>query len=436
MNSIRRRLLVWLLSALILACALAGSVTYLRARDEVNELFDRQLRQVALSLRHGKVFLSPARTEGWLGGEAEDDLVVQVWTPARELAFTSRPDVPVPLASDRGFSTIGRGETRSRAFLLPERGRTIQVAQPLSARREISAGIALRLLAPSLVLIPILGVLMWMAVGRGLRPLNEVAKGLGRRTPSSMEPLSVQDLPTEIAPVVKALNHLFERLSRAMEAQRQFIADAAHELRTPLAAVDLQAQIVERSGTEREKTEALARLKGGILRANRLVQQLLTMARLDPGAAPYRPQRIDLTDLLRDIVAEWSPSAEEKRIDLGLAHADAAEVHEDADYLRVLVGNLIDNAVKYTPEGGRVDVGVYADGGDLRIVVEDDGPGIPEPDRAHVFERFHRSSEAAVPGSGLGLSIVKTIADRIGAAVSLVPGKEGKGVRATVSFRE
>jgi two-component system, OmpR family, sensor kinase len=432
MISIRRRLLVWLLSALFLACTLAGAITYIQARDEVDELFDRQLREVALSLRHEQVFLPAEIADGGPPAESEDDLVVQVWTPAGRLVFSSSPDIPVPLVFNDGFNTVPRGEAQYRTFVLTEHSRIIQVAQPLSTRREISATMALRLLAPSFVLIPLLGILIWMAVGKGLRPLDQIAEGLGRRNPNSMEPLSIGELPVEIAPLVKELNSLLRRLSEAIEAQRQFIADAAHELRTPLAAVDLQSQIVERSETDQEKKEAIAKLRGGILRANRLVEQLLTMARLEPGAARYRPTRLNLAVLVREIVAEWSPLAEKKGIDLGLVRADAAEVEGDAEYLRVLAGNLIDNAVKYTPEGGRVDVALWADGTDTWFVVEDDGPGIPEQDRARVFDRFHRSAEAGAPGSGLGLSIVKTIADRIGAAVSILPGEKGKGVRAVV----
>ncbi len=433
MISIRRRLLVWLLSVLLFACALVGAMTYFEARDEVNELSDRQLRQVALSLRHQEVFL-PAASGGGLGGEEEDDLVVQVWDRAGTLVYASRPGIPLPRDIRPGLRTVSGKEGRFRLFVLTEPVRTIQVAQPLSARREISAGIAFRLLAPSLALIPVLGILIWIAVGRGLRPLAQVASAIEQRSPSAMEPLPERDLPGEIVPLVKELNDLLARLSHAMEAQRRFIADAAHELRTPLSAVDLQSQIVERSETEGEKAEAFARLKGGICRANRLVQQLLTMARLEPGAAPYRPVRIDLADLLRNMVAEWSPAAAEKGIDLGLTRADPAEIEGDEEYLRVLVGNLIDNAIRYTPEGGRVDVGMKGDETGVRIVVEDNGPGIPGPERARVFERFHRCEGTVVPGSGLGLSIVKTVAERTGGRVSLEAGRDGKGLRATVRF--
>jgi two-component system OmpR family sensor kinase len=432
-NSIRRRLLVWLLSALLLASALTGAMTYLQAKEEVSELFDRQLRQVALSLRHQEIVLPAASVNG-LGGEEEDDLVVQVWNRSRVLAYTSRPEVPLPLSSQREFSTVSCGGARWRLFVLSGPERTIQVAQPLGVRKEISAGIALGLLAPALALIPVLGVLIWIAVGRGLRPLAQVAAGLGRRTPSSMEPFPERDLPGEVAPLVGELNGLLKRLSQAMEAQRRFIADAAHALRTPLAAVDLQSQVVERSCTEGEKAEAIARLRGGVLRANRLVQQLLTMARLEPGAAPYQPTRVDLAELLREVVAEWSPVAGEKGIDLGLAHADPAEIEGDAEYLKVMVGNLIDNAVKHTPEGGRVDVCLFADKTDVRIVVEDDGPGIPEPERERVFERFHRGAGTGPAGSGLGLAIVKTIAERTGGRVWLDAGRSGKGLKVNVRF--
>ncbi|MCL5965900.1 MAG: ATP-binding protein [Deltaproteobacteria bacterium] len=433
MTSIRRRLLVWLLSASLMACALAGAFTYYEAREEVDELFDRQLRQVALSLRHQEVFL-PAASGGGPGSEEEDDVVVQVWNREGVLAYASRPGVLPPRSSRSGFGTVSRDGDRWRLFVLTEPARTIQVAQPLSARREISAGIAMSLLAPSLALIPALGILIWIAVGRGLRPLAAVAAGVGRRNPSAMEPLPERNLPKEIAPLVRELNDLLERLSQAMEAQHRFVADAAHELRTPLAAVDLQLQIVERSVTAEEKAAAMARLKGGIHRASRLVQQLLTMARLEPEATPHRLTRLDLADLVRTSVAEWSPAAQEKGIDLGLAHADPARIDADAEQLQILLGNLIDNAIRYTPEGGRVDVGLLGDETGARIVVEDNGPGIPEREMTRVFDRFYRCAGTGAPGSGLGLAIVRKIAERLGGRVTLEAGHGGRGLRATVRF--
>lgn len=433
MTSIRRRLLLWLLSALLLSCALAGAATYYEAREEVSELSDRQLREMAFSLSHQDVFL-PVASENGSMGEEEDDLVVQVWDRTGTLAYSSLPDVHLPRYSRPGFSTVSLGEARWRFFVLAEHARTIQVAQPLSVREENSAGIAFRLLAPSLALIPVMGILIWIAVGRGLLPLSAIADGVGRRTPSAMDPLPEENLPVEIAPLVRELNDLLARLSKAMEAQRRFIADAAHELRTPLAAVDLQSQIVERSDTEEEKAEAFTRLRAGIGRASRLVQQLLTMARVEPEAVSFLPVRIDLEDLVRGAVAEWFPAAQVKGIDLGLARADHASIEADAEYLRIMVGNLIDNAIRYTPEGGRVDVSLQREETVVKIVVEDDGPGIPEPERALMFERFYRRAGTRVPGSGLGLSIVKTIADRFGATVILDTGRGGRGLKATVRF--
>jgi two-component system OmpR family sensor kinase len=432
-TSIRRRLLFWLLSALFLACALAGAVTYYRAKEEVNELADRHLREMAFSLGHQDVFLPAVSKDGPVG-EEEDDLVVQVWNRTGTLAYTSRPDVAFPYDSNAGFSTISRGGERWRLFVLSEPARTIQVAQPLGVRREISAGIALRILTPSLALIPVLGILIWIAVGRGLQPLSAITEEVGRRTPSAMDPLPEENLPKEIAPLVRELNDLLERLVKAMESQRRFIADAAHELRTPLAAVDLQSQIVERSDTEEGKAEAFTRLKAGIHRASRLVQQLLTMARVEPDATILRPVWVDLEDLVCRTVAEWAPAAQGKRIDLGVTHADPAAVNADPELLRILLGNLIDNAVRYTPEGGRIDVALRKDETCVRIVVEDDGPGIPESERVLVFERFYRCPGTGIPGSGLGLPIVKTIAERLGGGVTLDAGREGRGLRATLRF--
>jgi two-component system OmpR family sensor kinase len=247
--------------------------------------------------------------------------------------------------------------------------------------------------------------------------------------------LSESGLPREVQPLVGALNGLLGRLSQALAAQRSFIADAAHELRTPLTAVHLQAQLAERATDEAGRRAALADLKDGLERATRLVEQLLTLAREEPGVADRPPATVDLPALAREVVADLAPLAADKRIDLGLSADSPVQVRGDADALATLLSNLVDNALRYTPEAGRVDVGVASDGGRAVLSVRDSGPGIPEADRERVFDRFVRGSvTGAVRGSGLGLSIVKRIAERHGADIAVGPGLEGAGVGISVRF--
>jgi two-component system OmpR family sensor kinase len=311
----------------------------------------------------------------------------------------------------------------------------VQVAQPMSARRELATSMALRTVVPLLLALPVLALLIWLTIARGLAPLDRVAAAVGRRSSALLEPLSESGLPREVQPLVGALNGLLGRLSQALAAQRSFIADAAHELRTPLTAVHLQAQLAERATDEAGRRAALADLKDGLERATRLVEQLLTLAREEPGVADRPPATVDLPALAREVVADLAPLAADKRIDLGLSADSPVQVRGDADALATLLSNLVDNALRYTPEAGRVDVGVASDGGRAVLSVRDSGPGIPEADRERVFDRFVRGSvTGAVRGSGLGLSIVKRIAERHGADIAVGPGLEGAGVGISVRF--
>jgi two-component system OmpR family sensor kinase len=273
-------------------------------------------------------------------------------------------------------------------------------------------------------------------VTRGLRPLETVASAVKARTPSSLEPLPEERLPEEIRPVVTALNDLLPRLARALEMQRAFIADAAHELRTPLTAVRLQLQLAERAQDERERAAALASLRDGLDRTTHLVEQLLTLAREEPGGAAVRERGdVDLAALAAEVVSSLSPFAESKSIDLGLARSEAGLVlRGEGEALRALLSNLVDNALRYTPRGGRVDVSAFRVPEGLVIEVHDTGPGIPPEERTRVFDRFYRRAGADLPGSGLGLAIVKSVAERHGATVTLDDGPDGHGLIARVVF--
>ncbi len=432
MRSIRRRLLFWLLSGLALAVVAAGARIYTQTLDEANELFDYHLKQMAASLPNDSFGPLPPSRPG--GPESEQGLVIQIWDRNGLQLYFSRPASKLPQRAELGFSTVETPDGKWRVYSALEQNNVVQVAQPMSTRENLAAGMALRALLPLLLLLPALGLLIWLTVGRGLRPLDQMAAALGRRTPDSLDALPQGGVPVEVRPLVHALNELLARLARALESQKAFVADAAHELRTPLTAVDLQIQLAERAATDEERRAAFAQLRQGQSRAARVVQQLLTLARHEPGVAPLAHAAVDLAQLARLGVSEQTPFAVAKNIDLGISHAEKVDIVGDFEALRVMLGNLIDNALRYTPPGGTVDVAVRVDRGTPVLEVSDTGPGIPEEERQRVFDRFYRGTGSRTSGSGLGLAIVKNIADRHHAGILLENREPGPGLRVRVSF--
>jgi two-component system OmpR family sensor kinase len=434
-RSIRRELLVWLLLGIALAVAAAAVGTYLRARVEANELFDYQLKEMAASLTDAPFAAVPAGA-GSIGA-GSDAMVVQIWDRNGVQLFLSQPRRVLPQNAQLGFSTVATESGQWRLFSALAAGQVVQIAQPMSARRELAASMALRTIMPLLAVLPFLALLIWFTIARGLRPLDQVAVAVARRSPALLTPLPDSDLPREVQPLVGALNGLLSRLRHTLDAQRAFVADAAHELRTPLTAVHLQAQLAERATTDGERAAALAELKAGLERATRLVEQLLTLAREEPGVSGSQATTVNLAALAREVIADLAPLAGAKGIDLGLSSASASTVSGDADALRTLISNLVDNAIRYTPAGGKVDVALGNDGGGVALTVRDNGPGIAAEDRERVFDRFYRGSGAGgIRGSGLGLAIVKRIAERHFADLTLAPGIDGNGLGVTVRFTQ
>jgi two-component system OmpR family sensor kinase len=431
-RSIRRELLIWLLAGLLLALAVAAVGTYLRAREEANELFDYQLKEMAASLV-GAPFVAAPNLAG--GANGNGALVVQIWDRNGVQLYLSQPHRELPQYAQLGFTTIRTDEGAWRVFSTFDGSQVVQVAQPMSARRELAASMALRTILPLLAALPVLALLIWFIIARGLQPLDRVAAAVARRSSTLLEPVSERGLPSEVQPLVHALNGLLDRLGHALDAQRSFIADAAHELRTPLTAVHLQAQLAERASTEDERRRALADLKAGLERATRLSEQLLTLAREEPGVIERAPVSVDLAELAREAIGELAPLAEAKSIDLGLNASGTANLMGDPAALRALVSNLVDNALRYTPSGGRVDVSIDIEPeGAIVLSVRDTGPGIAMPERERVFDRFYRGQTVGAPGSGLGLAIVRSVADRHGAKVELGEGIEGAGLGVRVRF--
>ena len=431
MTSIRRQLLVGLLAVVVIVGLVAAWGVYQRAYDELSELLDYQLRQMALSLRDQSFVPFASEPSGF---NENFDFAIQVWSEDGIRLYFSRPQSGLPNRARLGYETVETSDGDWRVFTIQQRGQTLQVAQPMAIRKRLAAAAALRTLAPFLLLLPVLGLLIWFIVGRGLRPLVSVAGAVKVRTPAALHPLPDSRLPEEIQPLVTALNDLLSRLEGALGAQRQFVADAAHELRTPLTALRLQVQLAERAQAPLDRAAAFDKLKQGLERTTHLVEQLLTLARQEPEAAREPLAPVELGGVVLEVVAALEPLATAKSVDLGVTQNEAGTIHAAREGVRSLLMNLVDNAVRYTPPGGRVDVAAYREGDSPVLSVIDTGPGIPPDDRERVFDRFYRRAGSGAAGSGLGLAIVRNIAERHGAQLMLDEGPGGKGLAVRVIF--
>lgn len=414
MNSIRRQLLLWQIGALLLTGMLASVVTYSLAWNAFNRVRDYGLEQIAYSVvRHG--------VEHENEDEAPNDrgqFVSQIWMADGTLFFSSLNDVGPPMQAP-GWHRVRWEDTEWRVFSLREGELTIQVATEAANRASRFAAIAPWLLLPLGGLVVVLTLLIHAAVTRALAPLQQVRDEIGQRGAGSLHALDARSLPEEVAPMVDTLNELLARLDTALTAQRRFVADAAHELRTPLTAIKLQTQIAQRSLESGDRHKALAELQAGVERASHLVAQLLQMARLEPDGARAPATTVRLDELMKTVVGAFSAQAEAHNLDLGITEAPPMEIIGRADSLRVMLDNLVDNALRYTPRGGRVDLALTQEEGKAIMTVSDNGPGIPVEERERVFERFHRLAGGDIPGSGLGLAIVREVATQHHASVVL-----------------
>ncbi len=434
-HSLRTRLLSFLLIAIVLAAVVQATVAYRTARAEADEIFDYHMQQMALSLRAGL----PSGGGVGAGEDPNDpenvDFVVQVWTHEGVRVFQSAPRAALPEKSELGFSTVKVRGSTYRVFSMQSRSQVIQVAQDMAARREMASTLALRTVGPVAIMAPLLALLMWWVVGSSLVPVARVQRQLSQRQADDLGEVSEAGLPTEIQPLVRELNLLFGRVRQAFDAQKSFVADAAHELRSPLAALRLQAQGLQRASDEATREVAVTRLMAGIDRATRLVEQLLVLARHQASAVAELPsQPVELADIARLSVADAIPNAVARNIDLGITQSDEGRVDGYPEALRILMRNLIENAIKYSPNGGTVDLEIKRDSQLLILSVDDNGPGIAAEDRDRVLDRFYRVAGSETTGSGLGLAIVKSIADLHGATLELQSSLRLGGLRVEVTF--
>jgi two-component system OmpR family sensor kinase len=431
--SIRRRLLAWLVSGVLLSGIIATLVIYVRARDEVDELFDGQLRQIALSLREQED-LSVTQPEP-PDDQEEERIVVSAWDRNGLPVFGLARDRPAPAAGRQGYATVTWDNQPWRIYIGVGSGGTVEVAQPLVARTTIAMRIVARILIPTIPIVIALIILVWITVRQGLKPLAEVTGALAARTGDKLQPMVIENQATEVMPFIKALNELLLRLKREITRQKHFVADAAHEFRTPLAALQLQLELVQSADSNAERSAALTQLRRGIDRLTHLAHQLLTMARLDPDTARRPTQTLDLSEVAIRVMGELWPLAKARGIDLGSVEHRRILVQGDPEAFRIMLMNIVDNAIRYTPSGGRVDINLRQYGPTVELEVIDTGSGVPSEERDRVFDRFYRGMGQTTDGSGLGLAIVKRIAEQCGATIALQDGEDGRGLRVRISLR-
>ena len=418
-QSLLRRLWLWMTVSVVVVGLGTAALSYFFGYQEANELQDAQLRQIAsLVQRWGNLpdsALNPA------GADVDKDarIVVQrLGAPVGAHGLQLAADL-----SD-GMHVVQSGDHAWRVFVQQgDKGR-IAVAQRTDLRTDAAIDSAQRTLFPLLALIPLLALLSAAVVRRALRPLRQMAHGVDARSEADLQPLPQTDVPQEILPFVHSINRLLGRLNASMEQQRRFVADAAHELRTPIAVLSMQVDNLKPLQLEPQARQRIGALQDGLRRARTVVEQLLSLARSQGEQTTLR-QTLDPASVMREVITDLLPLAESRRIDLGIDRAEKLEIDTDPALLYTLLRNAVDNALRYTPEGGRVDLRVRAESERAVIEVQDSGPGIAPEQLQRVFDPFVRLPGAQSEGSGLGLSIIRQVALRLGGEVTLRNATEG-----------
>ncbi|OGA39969.1 MAG: hypothetical protein A3G24_13945 [Betaproteobacteria bacterium RIFCSPLOWO2_12_FULL_62_13] len=452
-RTLRSQLIVWLAVPFLVLWSVSTLIDYDIAKRFVNLAYDRALLDTALDIGrqvkvvNNRIYVDlPDIALQMLQTRESDRVHYLVTGPNREF-ISGEPDLPP--AHDLGPDRVSYYDDEYRGRLIrvvalrvpvqpgSAKGAVlIQVAERVTARSDFARQIILRMALPQGLLILAAALIVWYGVGRGLAPLANLRKEIEHRSHRDLSALPEEQAPNEVQPLIRAMNDLLARLSAALAAQQRFIADAAHQLRTPLAGIKTQTELALRNSQSDEVHTTLSQLHTASEQTTRLINQLLALARAEPGARrEHAIERLDIARLARDTATEWVPRALERNIDLGFEGPDAAvDIEGNAFLLKEMLNNLLDNGIRYTQPGGQVTARVVPDGRQVALSVEDTGPGIPERERERVFERFYRVLGTGTEGCGLGLAIVREIALSHGAEIALDAGPVGTGTTVKVSF--
>ncbi len=441
-RSIRFRLLALVLSGFILVWTAVGAFSWWHTSVEIHEILDSQLAQIARLI--AVITVHESEEKDLAGFETdllqqgyEYPVVFQVWSAGGSLLVRG-PDAPYVALSgsvEDGYTDESFKGKEWRVFTLHTRDREhrVQVAHDLGIRNALLREFVFDVLKPLLLALPLLG-LVWLGIERGLAPLRWVAGQVSDRSHASLEPMVTNAVPVEISGLVDAINALFSRLQESFDRNSRFTADAAHELRTPLAGAITQVYAAMQAQTDAERRHALGQVLAGLQRLNRLIEQLLILARIEPAQAHRSFSPVDLNALATEVLSELTPKALHKGVDVELQAVRPISVTGSAELLAVMIGNLVENAIRATPAGGKISVSLDSTADGINLVIEDTGPGIPAEDKERVFDRFHRLADTPGHGAGLGLSIVRAVAGLHKATVSRVDREGDHGLRAIVRF--
>ena len=433
-NSLRARLLLLLFSSVLITACIQSFIAYRTSLDETNEIFDYQMQQMALSLRSG------LNIDGYNTGFRQDEdegfeFIVQVSASDGKVLFQSSSSTPLPKRDGTGFNLFDARGTTYKLYSLRYGNHLIQIAQDRAARRSLARNLAFRTTVPIIIMVTLLLFMVWWVVTSSLAPVNRVQQQIATRKAESLDEVDTTGLPNEVRPLVEELNLLLRRMRHAFDAQKNFVADAAHELRSPLAALKLQVEQLRRSNNDKDREVAVQRLGSGIDRATRLMEQLMVLARQQANADLHSEARpVEINRLCLLAFNDVYPLAQQKHMDMGLMQSDECYVMGQEEALRIMLRNILDNSIKYSPERSKIDFRVEPSARSVRLVIEDDGPGIPQSDLERVMDRFYRIPGNPVSGSGLGLSIVQAIADLHAAKIELVKSAALGGLQVTVTF--
>jgi two-component system sensor histidine kinase QseC len=432
--SLKRQLVVLVMGGVLVTWLFVVAAGYREAREEADETARERLEEIAKVISamtpHGMELRSdrPKEADG-------DAVQVRVWDAAGDLLYATVESEKVARPAKPGHDVLVLDRHTFHAYTRqdPASGRWVQVLESAAERERLLRKLTGRVTRTLLLALPFLGLLTWLGIGRGLRPLTTLANSLARASPEHLQPVEPDRVPREVKPLVDALNRLLARISITFERERSFTADAAHELRTPLAGIKIQAEVAASAVDAAVKRRALSKVIEGVDGATRLVEQLLLLARLEQ--APQRPVApVDLLPLTVKAVAMVAGQAAARGMAISVDRANSALVLAPAASIDILLRNVLENAVRHGREGGKVEVQVGATGGRAFVVVKDDGPGVDAANLPHLTRRFFRSAAGGVAGSGLGLAIVQRIVDAYGGELSFSPGVDGAGLGVTISF--
>jgi two-component system, OmpR family, sensor kinase len=431
-NSLQHRLVWWLSSAIILVAVAAGAFSFIKAFEEANELQDDVLRQVAALVRHQGLSLPAQSLPAGDGAQTDPEahLIIQSLT-----RMTYGTALPLPAGLQDGLATVElpQGVYRVLVKTLPDAER-IAVSQDTKVRDEIAIDSAIRTVLPLLILLPMLVFVVFELTRKMFKPIADLSSEVDSRNELDLHPLPAQNLPGEVQPFVTAINRLLGRVDQSMGVQRRFVADAAHELRTPLTALSLQAERLAGVDMSAQARERLALLQQGIERGRRLLDQMLSLARAQESA--NRPNAlISVRQVCKRVLEDLISLAESKSIDVGMIDGEDISVMMEELDLYSILKNLIDNAIRYTPVGGRVDLRVFKSQGHITLEVEDNGVGIPAVERERVLDPFYRVLGTGETGSGLGLAIVKSTVLKLGGQMVLTDATDhNHGLKVILTF--